>query len=517
MTSVRTDRRAVLKGSGALAALAAGLRVPGASRASAAPTVDTVTGFGTGHVQKLAEELSRRAFEKPALQLPPKFRQIGYDQYRDIRFRSDQAIWRGDRLDFEIQLLPVGWLYDMPVEIWLVDAGTARRLVADKSLFTFGPLVGDVEAAAPYGFSGFRIHGPINRSDYFDEYVVFQGASYFRAVGRGQVYGLSARGLAINTARPGGEEFPIFRAFWIEQPGPGARSIVINALLDSESTTGAFRFEIQPGESTTMDVEATLYPRRKLTHVGLAPLTSMYLKGPAHHRIDDDFRPAVHDSDGLAIFNGNRECIWRPLTNPRTLQTSAFMDKSPKGFGLCQRARSFRDYEDLEARYELRPTVWIEPKGSWGPGYVELIEIPTGEEIHDNVVAYWKPASGPEPGNAFSYAYRMLWTNAIPVAWSGAHVAATRTGTGKTEDGTKFVVDFVGPDVADTQKLPVAAVTASPGTISNVAVHANPEINGVRVSFELNPGGTDLSELRLVLKRGDQPISETWLYRWTRS
>jgi glucans biosynthesis protein len=388
---------------------------------------------------------------------------------------------------------------------------------ADKSLFTFGPLVGEVDAGAPYGFSGFRLHGPINRSDYYDEFVVFQGASYFRAVGRGQAYGLSARGLAINTARPGGEEFPIFRGFWIEQPKPGVRTLIVHALLDSESTTGAFRFEIQAGEATVMDVEATLYPRRKLTHVGLAPLTSMYLHGPAHHRIGNDFRPAVHDSDGLAIFNGNGETIWRPLGNPRTLQTSAFMDKNPKGFGLCQRARSFHNYEDLEARYERRPTVWIEPKGGWGPGYVELIEIPTSEEIHDNIVAYWKPADGPEPGNAFTYGYRMLWTDDIPVAWSGAHVVATRTGAARTEGSRQFVVDFAGPAVAHVKQLPVAAVTASSGTVSHVTVQDNPEINGVRVSFELKPGGTEISELRLVLKLGDQPISESWLYRWTRS
>ena len=298
----------------------------------------------------------------------------------------------------------MGWLYNLPVEIWLVDEGTAKRLKADSNLFSLGPLIKDAEPGAPYGFSGFRVHGPINRPDYFDEYVVFQGASYFRAVGRGQLYGLSARGLAINTARPGGEEFPIFRAFWVEKPKLGARSIVIHALLDSVSTTGAYRFEVEPGEATIIDVEATLYPRRPLTHLGIAPLTSMYLHGPGHHRIDDDFRPSVHDSDGLAIYNGNNECIWRPLTNPRTLQTSAFLDRNLKGFGLCQRARSFHSFEDLEARYEKRPTLWIEPKGTWGPGYVELIEIPTAVEIHDNIAAYWKPTTGPRPARPSSSA-----------------------------------------------------------------------------------------------------------------
>jgi glucans biosynthesis protein len=288
-------------------------------------------------------------------------------------------------------------------------------------------------------------------------------------------------------------------------------------LLDSVSTTGAYRFEIEAGPATIIDVDATLYPRRPLTHLGLGPVTSMFLRGPGHHRIVDDFRPAVHDSDGLAIYNGNSECIWRPLTNPRMLQTSAFLDRSPKGFGLCQRARAFRDYEDLEARYERRPTLWIEPKGAWGPGYVELIEIPTDEEIHDNIVAYWKPTNGPEPGKAFAFGYRMYWTGEVPVGWSGAHAAATRVGKGKSEGRALFVVDFAGPAVAGQQKTPVAVATAKPGTIANVSVHPNPEIDGVRVSFELDPGGTELCELRLALMLGDQQISESWLYRWTKA
>jgi len=499
----------------ALAGMGGRFMLPG--RALALPSFDANATFGPAHVQALAEQLAAQPFAKPSLKLPAAFQQLSYDQFRDIRFRTDQAIWRGEKLDFELQLLPIGWLFDVPVEIWLVEGGDAHRLLADSNLFSLGPLVGDVGAGAPYGFSGFRVHGPINRPDYLDEYIVFQGASYFRAVGRNETYGLSARGLAIDTARPSGEEFPIFRAFWIEKPKPNARAIIVHALLDSVSTTGAYRFEIEPGEATTIDVEATLYPRRALPHVGLGPLTSMYLTGPAHHRIGDDFRPAVHDSDGLAIYNGNGECLWRPLTNPRTLQASAFMDHGPKGFGLCQRSRDFHDFEDLEARYERRPTVWIEPKGSWGAGYIELIEIPTNEEIHDNIVAYWKPASPPETGKPFTFAYRMYWGENIPVAWSGARTVATRVGKGKKEGSVFFVVDFAGVALAGKTQLPVALVNANPGTVENVTVHANPEIDGVRVSFELDPAGTDLSELRLILRSGEQQISESWLYRWTKA
>lgn len=517
MDATRLDRRSVLMTAGAFAMLGLGMRTDMVARALAEPVTDAATTFNPALVQNLARQLSESEFVAPELTLPDSFKQLSYDQFRDVRFRTDQAIWRGDKTDFELQLLPVGWLYNTPVEIWLVDGASAKRLKADGNLFSIGPLIKDAGPGAPYGFSGFRVHGPINRPDYYDEYIVFQGASYFRAVGRGQLYGLSARGLAINTARAGGEEFPLFRSFWVEKPSQGSRSIVIHALLDSVSTTGAYRFVVEPGEATTVEVEATLYPRRALTHVGLGPLTSMYLHGPGHHRIDDDFRPAVHDSDGLAIFNGNSECIWRPLTNPRTLQISAFLDKNVKGFGLCQRARSFHSYEDLEARYEKRPSLWIEPKGTWGSGYVELIEIPTTVEIHDNIAAYWKPATGPAAGAPYSFAYRMYWTETLPIGWAGASTAATRVGRGKRDGTTKFVVDFTGPAVTPVRQLPVAVVTSNPGTVSDIAVHENPEANGVRVSFELDPGGTDLCELRLALKLGDQQISETWLYRWTRS
>lgn len=471
--------------------------------------------FSADDVKRIAADLAKRAFAKPQIELPEPFGNLTAEQYRDIRFRPEQAIWRGQNIEYELQLFALGYLYDVPVEIWLVEEGVPRQLKADGTLFSIGPSLPDAPQTAPFGFSGFRIHGPINRADVMDEYAVFQGATYFRAVGRGELYGLSARGLAINTAKPPGEEFPLFRSFWIEKPAPGAPEIVVYALLDSPSTTGAYRFAIRPGPFTVMDVDATLYPRSEMPHVGLAPLTSMFLHGAAHRRVRNDYRSAVHDSEGLAILNGNGERIWRPLTNPRLLQVSAFMDKDPKGFGLAQRDRAFSSFEDLEAHYERRPTAWVEPKGNWGQGYVELIEIPADEEIHDNIVAYWKPAKPITPGNPYEFGYRLHWGDSIPVAWSGARVRQTRRGsTGRKGDGVVFVLDFDGPALHEPE-LPVAQVSASAGTISNVVVRHHPAIEGVRCSFELQPGSADLIELRLVLKRMDRVISESWLYRWT--
>jgi glucans biosynthesis protein len=517
------DRRAMLLGSaslGAIAAIAVQARSDSAW-AQDAPTADAVkpagTPFPVDHVRKLAESLARSEYAAPTAEVPEPFKKLSAEQFRDIRFMTDKAVWRADRLDFELQLLPMGWLYDKPVEIWLVDGGEARQLKADGSLFQFGKQLEGAPPEAPFGFSGFRIHGPLNRSDLNDEYVVFQGASYFRAMARNQAYGLSARGLALNTAQPSGEEVPSFRALYIEKPKPGAPEIIVHALLDSPSVTGAYRFVIQPGDATVMDIDATLFPRRALTHVGLAPLTSMFLHGSAHHRVNNDFRPAVHDSEGLAVLNGKGERLWRPLTNPKTLQISAFMDKNPKGFGLAQRDRKFSSYEDLEARYERRPTAWVEPKGGWGDGYVELIEIPTEVEIHDNIVVYWKPAKALESGVAHRFVYRLHWTENIPASWSGAWVDKTFVGGMKQADTQLFVVDFEGPSVRELRELPVAQLGVSAGAVANLSVQRHPDINGVRVTFELNTAGTEVAELRLSLKAGDKLISETWLFRWTRA
>jgi len=518
------NRRRVLTGVGALAvvaSLAEQVFAPGSANAGGAVAPEGTAGgeesFAFDHVRKLAEELAAREFVRPRVEVAEPFNALTQEQYRDIRFNPEAAIWRNENLGYQVQLLPLGWLYDTPVEIWIVDGGKARSLKADRASFNFGPAIATVPDAAPFAFSGFRISGLINRADSLDDVASFQGASYFKAMGRDQQYGLSARGLAVNTARPGGEEFPIFRAFWIDRPKPGASEIIIYALLDSDSIAGAYRFTVSPGAATTMDVVSVLYPRRSLSHVGLAPLTSMYFFSPAQRRLQGDYRQSVHNSEGLAVVNGRGERLWRPLANPKMLQTSAFVDKDLQGFGLVQRERGFDHFEDLDARFERRPTAWVEPSAGWGDGYVELIEIPISEEIHDNIVAYWKPAKALEPGRSYKYAYRITWGSDIPVAWAGAWVQATRVGQGRNPDNVIFIVDFVGPAVRDLAEMPVAELFASTGSTSNLSVQRHPALQGIRVKFQLSTSGTDLIELRLGLKLADQLISESWLYRWTRA
>ena len=325
-----------------------------------------------------------------------------------IRFLPDHALWRADRLPFQLQFFHRGFYYANRVDIFEVKDGLATPIIYSPEMFSFG------DQPAPdvknLGFAGFRIHGPINRPDYFDEIGVFLGASYFRAVAKGQDYGLSARGLSINTADPKGEEFPNFRTFWVERPAKGATSIVVHALLDSESAAAAYRFTIRPGETTIYDIEVTLFPRVQIEQIGLASLTSMYFFGANDRGGVDDFRPEVHDSDGLAIQNGRGEQIWRPLDNPADLQVSAFVDNNPRGFGLMQRERDFRTYEDLEARYEKRPSAFVEPIGDWGEGVVHLVEIPTRPR---STTTSWRSGVRARPTRAKGeYAYTTAFTGA---------------------------------------------------------------------------------------------------------
>jgi glucans biosynthesis protein len=478
-------------------------------------------GFSRQNVELLAQELARKPYALPR-QAPERWASLSYDQYRDVRVSQHGVLWRGLRRRFEAHLLPVGWLFKNPVEINVVDQGVVRQVAPSNAAFEFGPQVEQPKAdMPPIEFSGFRINGPINRSNTFDEIAVFQGASYFRAVSKGQVYGLSARGLAINTAQPGGEEFPLFRAFWLETPMPTVRQTIVHALLDSPSATGAYTFRIAGGKPTTMDVEVKLFTRKQIEHVGVAPLTSMFLfSGNGRERIDD-FRPAVHDSDGLAVADADGERVWRPLANPRRLQVSAFSVKELAGFGLIQRQRNFPSFEDLEARYERRPSAWVEPVGSWGSGAVHLVEIPSEEEIHDNIVAFWRPQEPYKQGSAYAFAYRLTWPDQAPQQRAPKAVvlqtlSGLANGPSRKNSAVRYAVDFGGPALRKLRDLPGAVLSASAGKISQPVVEPNPATGGVRVNFVLTPGDAEAIELRLDLKDRDQAISEVWLSRWTK-
>ena len=452
--------------------------------------------------------------------LPPRPEGAGrerltYDQYRAIRFDPAAAIWLRENRTFAVDLLYPGFIFDVPVNINLVVGNTARRVLFSNPLFAYGPEVPAVAATGELGgYSGFRVRAPINAPDYLDEFLVFQGASYFRAVAKGQLYGLSARGLAVRTARPEGEEFPYFTDFWIVRPPEQAQEIVIHALLQSPSVVGAYTFTARPGDETVVDVHVKLFPRVDLAAFGIAPLTSMFLFDASNRARFDDYRNAVHDSDGLQIVNGRGERLWRPLANTRTLQISAFLDDSPKGFGLLQRKREFADYEDSEAQYDRRPSLWIEPSAEWGPGHVELVEIPSPREMNDNIVAYWQPRTPIPAGQSAEFSYRMRFTDE-PLDDSLARVTATRTGQALNAAGHRsFVIDFKGAgDIPDNI---VPEVWSSAGEVFAPRGHVVAQTGEYRVSFELDPGREDIVEMRVVLHSNGKPWGETWLYRWSR-
>lgn len=494
--------------------LLAGTALWAASSNLAAAQVKTAPRFDSNFVREQARALAAAPFKLQKAPLPSAFSEITYDQHRSIRFRPDRALWRGEGLPFEVQFFHRGFIFRDAVQIHEVSDGKAKPITYSPDLFDFS-------AVAPpppdpnIGFAGFRLHAPMNRPDYYDEVAVFLGASYFRAVAKGQTYGISARGLSLKTADPKGEEFPAFRAFWIEKPTKRADSVVVHALLDSESATAAYRFTIRPGETTVFDVEMALYPRVDIDQVGIGTLTSMFLFDANDRVAVDDFRPAVHDSDGLAIRNGRSEELWRPLANPSELQISMFADANPRGFGLLQRQRNFARYEDLESRFETRPSVWVEPIGNSGEGAVHLVEIPTKEEIHDNIVAFWRPKEIIRAKGEGNFIYRLHWgaskINPPPLA----EFTQTRVGAG-SGDSRRFVLDVAGRTPLEPKASDVkAAVSCDNGELRNIVTQPNPVTGGWRISFEFDSKKSRAAELRAVLLSGEEPLSEVWLYRWT--
>jgi len=499
------QRRQLVTGAVALGITAgAGLR---AAETAAAP-------FDAQTVRKIARALADAPFQPPEAKLPDALAKLSYDAYRAIRFDPAQSLWRGSSLPFEAQFFHRGSLYANRVDLFEVADGQAQPLRYRPQQFDLGatPAFGDEDL----GYAGFRLHHAINRADTMDEVAVFLGASYFRAVGRNLLYGLSARGLSVKTADPGGEEFPAFKAFWLERPQPGTGSVVVTGLLDSPSAAAAIRFSIRPGDDTIFDVELTLFPREDIAQPGIATMTSMFQFDALDRGAIDDYRRAVHDSDGLMMLTGRREELWRPVTNPRTLQVSQFVDTSPRGFGLMQRRRGLRDFEDGGARSARRPPGWSARGGDWGEGVIQLVEIPTKDEVHDNIVAFWRPKQPLAAKSEHSFTYRMHWAADAPTTSALARFTSSRSGAYGA--GVRlFVLDAAGAALKalPPDAKPRVAATTDRGKIQHAAARPNPEEDGWRIGFELLPEDAKAAELRMQLLLGDTPLTETWMLRWT--
>ncbi len=441
-----------------------------------------------------------------------------YDQWRDIRFRPDQSLWRDKGLPFQVQFFHPGLYYDRTVQVNVIDATGVHPVPFSAARFDYGK--NDFADAIPsdIGYAGLRIHYALKSRSYLDELIVFLGASYFRALGRDNVYGLSARGLAIDTVEPSGEEFPAFIEFWLVEPTPDATQLVVYALMDSRSVSGAYRFDIAPGVETAVRIDARLFPRRPVAKLGVAPLTSMFFFAENTTRHFEDFRPEVHDSDGLLLHLDTGEWLWRPLDNPPRVNVSSFAMRHPRGFGLVQRDRDFADYQDIETRSELRPSAWVVPQGDWGDGHVELVEIPTASELNDNVVTFWVPDEPLRPGRPMSFSYALYWYGDDPGRPPGGRVVATRRDRGTVPNGFRFVIDFDGDRLRaiPPEHPPTGVVTAGPqpggAELLDQHVVKNPATGGWRLTFQLRPKGGNPVELRAYLKEGDDALTETWSY-----
>ncbi len=521
MNEFSIDRRALVTGLGALTANCSGLLsgTKSGDKALAREAAGlSVQPFEFDDVIRRARDLAAAPFDSALPPLPAELAQLDYDAYRDIRFKPAEALLAGNHSLFRLHMFHLGFLFKRPVNLNIIRNGVAARIPYSSKYFDYGhnrfpsPLPRDL------GYAGFRLHFPLNTPNYYDEVIAFLGTSYFRFLGRTQLYGLSARGLAINAGGP--EEFPFFREFWIEYPAPEAQNITIYALLDSPSGTGAYRFDLQPQTETILDVSMTLFARTQIVRLGIAPLTSMFYLSRSGKR-NLDFRPEVHDSDGLQILTRSGEWIWRPLRNPDSMNISSFMDGDARGFGLMQRDRNIDDYEDLEAHYERRPSYWIEPRGNWGDGHIELVELPTDVETNENIVSFWTPKIPVEAGQSLKFAYRMTsLVDDFKLNPGGVALNTFLTKVPKTAQGTglkrRYLVDFSRGDLAfylnDPAAVEIVAATSA-GQVT-AQLRPNPHIEGFRATIDISLDPGQSADISAYLKCRTKRLTETWTMLW---
>lgn len=520
------SRRALLVSFIASGTLATNDRADSAesTRAAAPPAVPPRPKFDFDDVIRRARDLASAPFEPALPPLPDSLSNLDFDAWRDIRFRPDKAFLAGNGTPFRLQLFHLGHLYPRPVTINTIRDGIATPIPYAGNLFDYGRTKLDKPLPVNLGFAGFRLHYPLNAPKVYDEVVAFLGASYFRLLGRDQRYGMSARALAIDAGTER-EEFPFFREFWIETPDSASDRATIYALLDSRSTTGAYRFDLYPGVDTVLEVSVMLFPRSPNAKLGLAPLTSMFFIGENDHRFNNDFRRELHDSDGLLIHSGTGEWIWRPLRNPLRPEISAFLDTDNRGFGLVQRDRDFDNYQDLDLAYEARPSYFVEPRDSFGEGRIELVELPTENESNDNIVASFVPKDPPEPMRPFVYAYRVIASLDLTRLSPNGRVLNTYLTTAAalgspepvTPGSRRFIIDFTGGDLAyfgSHPELVEVVPSTSRGTIARSFIVPNPHIGGFRAVIDVQLDQGQSADLRAFLRSGSRALTETWTFPW---
>ncbi|CAA0078872.1 Glucans biosynthesis protein D [Zhongshania aliphaticivorans] len=479
------------------------------------------TEFTFEDLKALAKSSASKPYSPSVNPAPELIDKMTYDQHWKIRFKEEEALYPSGK-NAPVQLFYPGRYFPDQVRIYIRD---------DKSLVQSVPFDNEkfeMPADSPahnlpegFGFSGFRIMRPDMKPDW----ISFLGASYFRTDGPEGQYGLSARGVAINTGMSQAEEFPRFSAFWLGPAEQEGESLSVWALLEGPSITGAYRFGLSKDNKNAKghitSVTAHLYMRKDVERLGIAPLTSMYWYSETDKTIAKDWRPEIHDSDGLAIHTGIGQHIWRPLNNPQSVSTNSFIDENPQGFGLIQRDRNFNHYQDDGVFYHKRSSAWIKPNGDWGKGAVQLIEIPTKDETFDNIVAYWVPEKPARKGDQFTFSYDIEWRPQDPKSQALASVVNTRQGLGGIpgqpipEEINKMVIDFEGPvlEGLDRDSGIQAIVEARNGEILE-PIRAYPIVgtNQWRLTFDYKQVNNNPVSIRAYLAdKKDQAISETWV------
>ena len=477
--------------------------------------------FNFADVVEKAKTLAESPYEAPK-PVPKFLQELSFDDYQGIRFKPENSLWHESNSAFQVMPVPPGLFYKHPVQVHIIDAQGVHPLKFEKSQFSYPNTEVERLVPADLGYAGFKLTFPLKHDGAQNQFLVFAGASYFRAVGRDNNFGISGRGLAVNTGLPGGEEFPDFVEFWLERPRPDADSLTFYGLLNGESLSGAYRFTVVPGDETALQVQSVLFPRKSVELMGIAPLTSMFYYGENTLRPAGEWRPQVHDSDGLLIHDSpSDEWMWRPLRNPEALSMDYFATENVRGFGLLQRDTDFHNFMDLEARYDGRPSAWVEPDGDWGKGHVVLVQIPTPDETNDNIVAFWKPEAEVAQGQSLKYDYT--------VHFGGPDIADSplgrtqesflgdgmRIGGGNEKGAVRLIIDFAGGPLdqlkADSPVLGEVSMLQEGELIEQFVEYVEP-LNRWRLSILARPGDDRPLSLRAFLRDEEQTLTETWQY-----
>lgn len=474
--------------------------------------------FRADTVAGLAEGLASKAYKFVRPDLPASLAAITPLQAEKIRFRPERRIWQDGSPGFVLEPIHRSRLYPAMVPVFLVEKGAAAQLPFRPGDFDYGgaklPAI-----SADAGIAGIRILYR-NGGGTADEVARFYGPDLFQAIGRNQTFGLAARPVIVRTENDKGEERVELRAIWVERPAPADSQIVLHGLLDAPSFAGALRMTVRPGAATITDSEITIFPRRNIARIGIAGMAASHFTNGLGPRVIEDVRPAAHEASGLEMHSGANEWIWRPVINPARLQVSAFTDPDVQGFGFLQRNRQFVNFLDDRAKWHRRPSLWVKPIGTWGPGQVTLFEVPSRSAANKNVLAYWHPKESVKAGQRTRFVYRQFWSWTPPEQPPLAIVTRSRRGKlprEKAAPAQRVLVGFSGANLFADGKLRNIAIAAGAGKAKVLATRlfAAPDAKSVFAVMDFDPGSEQLAELRLQLRIGDAPASETWLFRWT--